>query len=69
MHHEERFLALLTFLEEEHRLEVLASLSKLGMKGSRELRYLEFSINYAAKFNVLAAIKVSEGTSSVLKKP
>ncbi len=43
--HEEQFLALLTVVEEEYCQDVLASLSKLGMKGSREIRNLECSIN------------------------
>jgi hypothetical protein len=34
--HEEQFMALLTVIEEQRRLEESASLSKLGNRGSRE---------------------------------
>jgi hypothetical protein len=46
---EEQTLALLTAIEEEHRREELAFPSNLGIRGSRELRNLECSINYDAK--------------------
>jgi hypothetical protein len=41
-------MALLTVIEEEHRGEEWASLSNLGIKGSRKLRNLKCSINYDA---------------------
>lgn len=47
--HEKQILALLTILEEEHRHEVLATPSKRGTKGSRELKKLECSINFDAR--------------------
>jgi hypothetical protein len=45
--HVEQTVALLTALEEDHRQEELGSLS--SFRGSRELKNLEFSINYEAK--------------------
>jgi hypothetical protein len=47
--HEEPFFALLTVIEEEYHREEIGSLSKLGIKGNRELRNLECSINYDAR--------------------
>jgi hypothetical protein len=44
--HVEQTVALLTALEEDHRQEELGSLS--SFRGSRELKNLEFSINYEA---------------------
>jgi hypothetical protein len=46
--HGKQFLALLTFLEEEHHHEVLASPS---IHGSRELKNLECSIKFDARGN------------------
>jgi hypothetical protein len=45
--HEEQTLALLTAIEEEHWHEEMSSLS--NFKGCRELRNLEYSINYNAR--------------------
>jgi hypothetical protein len=47
--HEEQSLSLLTAIDEEHCREELASLSNLGIKGSKELRNLECSINYDSR--------------------
>lgn len=44
--YKEQLMALLTIIEDQHRLEELASLSKLGMKGSNDIRNLECSIKY-----------------------
>jgi hypothetical protein len=44
--HQLQLLALLTFLEEERRVEALASPSKRDSKVVRELKKLEWSVNY-----------------------
>lgn len=44
--HQLQLLALLTFLEEERRVEALASPSKRDSKMVRELKKLEWSVNY-----------------------
>jgi hypothetical protein len=49
MGHKLQLLALLTFLEEEHRNEEVGALSSGGTKGKREVKNLESSINYNAR--------------------
>jgi hypothetical protein len=47
--HKLQLLALLTFLEEERRKEVMDALSNSGTKGKREVKNLETSVNYDAR--------------------
>lgn len=49
MGHKLQLLALLTFLEEEHRNGALGALSSNGTKSKREVKNLESSINYDAR--------------------
>lgn len=44
--HKLQLMALLTFLEEERRVEALATPNKHGSKVNRELKKLEWSVNY-----------------------
>jgi hypothetical protein len=47
--HKLQLLALLTFLEEERCLEALGDWSSSAMKGTREVKNLESSVNYDAR--------------------
>ena len=49
---EEQTLALSTTIEEEIQREELVSLSNRGIKGYKELKNLESSINYSVKGNI-----------------
>lgn len=44
--HKHKLLVLLTFLEEECRIEAMAALSKRGTKARREFKNLKCSVNY-----------------------
>jgi hypothetical protein len=65
---EEQFMALLTFIEASCSHKVSASSSKLGNKGSRELRRLECSINYDSKGESSSCGKGKERGLSVLNE-
>jgi len=65
-----QLLGLLTFLEEERRLEALGDLSSCSMKGKREVKNLESLVNYDARGSCLSHGKRKwEGTSSFVMKP
>ncbi|KAE8038505.1 hypothetical protein FH972_011007 [Carpinus fangiana] len=47
--HKLQLLALLTFLEEEHRKDAMVTNSRSGMMDRREVKNLESSVNYDGK--------------------
>jgi hypothetical protein len=47
--HKLQLLALLTFLEGEHHKDAMATNSRSGVKGRREVKNLESSVNYDGK--------------------
>ena len=65
MGHKMQLMALLTFVEEERRNNVMVNTSSSGTKGKREMRNLECSVNYDAR-SVHSSHGIRKGRGNVV---